>query len=59
MWPNEESSGVLDSPDDAVGGVGGEAGMKSDGMQATVAIIDMMSIMSGTESKAGLMSCAS
>jgi hypothetical protein len=59
MWRKEASTGVFDSPDEAVGGVGGAAGMKSDGIHATVAIIEMMSTMFGMEPKEGLISCAS
>lgn len=51
--------GSLDRPDDAVGGVGGDAGMKREGMKATLAMIDTMRTMFGTVSKRGLINCAS
>jgi hypothetical protein len=59
MWRTDANTGVLDSPDDAVGGVGGAAGIKSDGMHATVDMTDMMRTMFGMEPRKGLMSCAS
>lgn len=51
--------GVFDSPDEAVGGVGGAAGMKSDGMHATVAMMATINTMFGIDPRKGLMSWAS
>jgi hypothetical protein len=50
---------IFDSPEDAVGGVGGVAGINRDGMQATLAMMEMIKTMLSTSPKAGLMSCAS
>lgn len=55
----EAKTGILESPDDAVGGDGGAAGMKSEGIQATVAMMETMRTMLGTEPKEGPISCAS
>ena len=53
------STGVLLRPEEAVGGVGGAAGMKSEGMHAAVEMMDTMSTTEGTEPRKGFMSCAS
>lgn len=52
------NTGVFDTPDDAVGGVGGAVGMKSEGMHATVATMDTMRTTLGTDPRRGLISCA-
>ena len=50
---------VLDIEDDAEGGVGGATGMKNEGIQAMVAIIETYKTMLGTDPRSGLMSWAS
>jgi hypothetical protein len=45
--------------DEAEGGVGGFAGMKSEGMVATVEMMDTYRTISGMEPRNGLMSWAS
>lgn len=59
MCLRDAKTGVLDSPDEAVGGVGGAAGMKSEGIHAAVAMMDTMRTMVGIEPRKGFMSCAS
>lgn len=51
--------GILERLEEAVGGVGGDAGMKSEGIQATVAMMEMTRTMVGTSPRTGLMSWAS
>ena len=50
---------VLDIDEDAEGGVGGATGMKNEGIQAMVAIIETYNTMLGTDPRSGLMSWAS
>lgn len=50
--------GVLERLEDAVGGVGGAAGMKREGIQATVEMMETMRTMLGTEPREGLTSWA-
>lgn len=52
------STAVLESPDDAVGGVGGAAGMKREGIHATVAMMLTISTVDRTDPSNGLISCA-
>jgi hypothetical protein len=59
MWRIEAKTGVFDRLEDAVGGVGGAAGMKMDGRHAAVAMMETMRTMLGIEPRKGLMSCAS
>lgn len=47
---------VLEIDEDADGGVGGAAGRKTDGIQATVAMIETYKTMLGTDPRSGLMS---
>jgi hypothetical protein len=49
----------LERPEEAVGGVGGAAGMKMEGMHAAVAIREMMRTVEGMEPRKGLISWAS
>jgi hypothetical protein len=51
--------GVLEMPEEAVGGVGGEAGMKNEGMHAAVARQDTIRTVLGTEEMNGLIRDAS
>ena len=44
---------VFSTDDEAEAGVGGAFGMKSEGMVATVAMIDTYSTISGTDPKKG------
>lgn len=55
----DSKTGVFDRLEDAVGGVGGMAGRKMDGMQDTVAIIEIIKTILSTEPRKGLMSWAS
>lgn len=50
--------GALATVQEAVGGVGGAAGMKNDGTQATDAMMDMIKTVVGTEPKNGFTSDA-
>jgi|SRR5690242_5383269 len=55
----DSKTGVRDRLDEAVGGVGGAAGRKTDGMQDTVVMIETISTILSTEPRKGLTSWAS
>lgn len=59
MMCSDSMTFVLDRPDDEVGGVGGADGIKMEGIQAIVAMIETMRTICGMEPRKGLMSCAS
>lgn len=50
---------VLERPEEEVGGVGGPEGMKMEGIQVIVAIMDTIRTTWGIEPRNGLISCAS
>lgn len=55
----DSKTGILDRLDEAVGGVGGAAGRKMDGMQDTVVMIATIKTIVSTEPRKGLTSWAS
>ena len=55
----DSKTGVRDRPEEAVGGVGGAAGMKMEGMQDTVVMMETIKTILSTEPRKGLISCAS
>lgn len=52
-------TGVRERFEEAVGGVGGAAGRKMDGMHEAVAMMATIRTILSTEPRKGLMSCAS
>ena len=55
----DSKTGVRDRLDEAVGGVGGAAGMRKEGRQETVVMIETIRTILSMEPRKGLMSCAS
>jgi hypothetical protein len=55
----DSKTGVLDRLDEAVGGVGGAAGRKMEGMQDTVVMMETIRTILSTEPRKGLISWAS
>lgn len=55
----DSKTGVRDRLEDAVGGVGGAAGKKGDGMHAAVAMMETTRTILSTEPRKGLISWAS
>lgn len=55
----DSKTGVLDRLDEAVGGVGGAAGRKTEGMQDTVVIMETIRTILSIDPRKGLISWAS